>query len=278
MRIAISHATTYRYASPPRSVTQALRLTPRNHDGQYVVSWLIDVSHDCQLHRHEDAFGNLAHTFTADGPFTTLTVSVEGLVETQDLNGVLNGTVERFPTSLYLRETALTTPDAAIIEFAERTRDKVGAKSPKLELMHQMVRDLHGEITFDTDPTSVGTTASEAYTIKRGVCQDIAHIYIAAARHLGIPARYVSGYFHRIDGVINQDAGHAWVESYVDGLGWVAFDPTNGISATDSHVRVAVGLDYLTAAPVRGTRFGGGGEKLDVAIVVAEVQQLQAQQ
>lgn len=278
MRITISHATTYRYATPPAGVTQILRLTPRNSDGQYIVSWIIDVSRDCQLNRHEDAFGNIAHTFTAEGPFDTLTVSVEGLVETQDLHGVMSGTVERFPVGLYLRETPLTTPDAAIIDFTQSSRARVCAGAPVLDVLHQLVRDLHKEMTFDTDPTHPATTASEAFAIKRGVCQDLTHIYISSARHLGIPARYVSGYFHRNDGVINQDAGHAWAEAYVDDLGWVAFDPTNGISATDAHVRVAIGLDYLGAAPVRGTRNGGTGEQLDVSIVVAQLQQQQQAQ
>ena len=104
----------------------------------------------------------------------------------------------------------------------------------------------------------------EAFALKRGVCQDLTHVFIAAARSLGIPARYVGGYFHRNDGVIEQDAGHAWAEAFVPELGWVAFDPANGICATDAHVRVAVGLDYLGAAPVRGTRYGGAGETLAV--------------
>ena len=92
------------------------------------------------------------------------------------------------------------------------------------------------------------------------MCQDLSHIFIAAARSLGVPARYIGGHFHRNDGVTEQEAGHAWAEAFVPDLGWVAFDPTNGISATDAHVRVAVGLDYLGAAPVRGTRQGGGAE------------------
>ena len=132
-----------------------------------------------------------------------------------------------------------------------------------LKLLHALLARLHDEMTFDTDPTHAATTAAEAFALKRGVCQDLTHIFIAAARSLGIPARYVGGYFHRDDGVIEQDAGHAWAEAFVPDLGWVAFDAANGICATDAHVRVAVGLDYLGAAPVRGTRYGGGGETLD---------------
>ena len=114
---------------------------------------------------------------------------------------------------------------------------------------------LNREMTFDTDPTQSATTAAEAFALRRGVCQDLTHIFIAAARQLGIPARYVGGHFYRADGVTAQEAGHAWAEAYVEHLGWVGFDPTNGIGTTDAHVRVAIGLDYLGAAPVRGTRY-----------------------
>jgi transglutaminase-like putative cysteine protease len=269
MRIRISHATVYHYDTPPTGVTQLLRLTPRNHDGQYVVNWRVDLSEDCQLHAHEDAFGNVTHTFTAEGPFDELSVAVEGDVEMQDMNGVVSGAVERFPPSMFLRDTALTQPDAAIAAFAESAR-AAAKNSETLELMHTLMSDLNREITFDTSPTQVATTAAEAFALRRGVCQDLTHIYIAAARLMGIPARYVGGHFLRADGVTAQEAGHAWAEVYIENLGWVGFDPTNRISATDAHVRVAVGLDYLGAAPVRGTRFGGSGETLKVAINVEQ--------
>lgn len=268
MRIRISHATTYRYEAPATMATQILRLTPRNHDSQYVSSWRLEVSEDCRLHQSEDAFGNIVHTFTAEGQFTELTVAVEGLVDMQDTNGIIRGTIERFPPDLFLRETPLTTPDAAIIAFAEETAANARSSADRLNALHALLLALHAHIAFDTDPTHAGTTAAEAFALKRGVCQDITHIFIACCRHIGIPARYISGYFRRNDGVVYQDAGHAWAEAYVEDLGWVAFDPTNGISATDAHVRVAAGLDYLTAAPVRGTRTGGQNESLIVAIVV----------
>jgi transglutaminase-like putative cysteine protease len=271
MRLRISHATTYHYDTPPKSVTQLLRLTPRNHEGQYVCDWRIDLSQDCELHQHEDAFGNIAHTFTAEGPFSGLSVAVEGEVETQDTHGVVRGTVERFPPSLYLRETALTEADAAIAEFAARAHADNGGD--RLALMHALLKDLNREITFDTDPTHTATTAAEAFALRRGVCQDLTHIFIAAARRLGLPARYVGGHFYRLDGVTAQEAGHAWAEIFIEGLGWVGFDATNGICVTEAHVRVAVGLDYLGASPVRGTRFGGAGETLKVAVHVDQARQ-----
>jgi transglutaminase-like putative cysteine protease len=266
MRIRISHATTYAYDAPPTGVTQLLRLTPRDHDGQHVVSWRIDLSEDCLLHQHEDAFGNILHSFTAEGPFNKLTVEVAGEVDTQDTDGLVSGAVERFPPQFYLRETSLTQTDAAIIDFAQATRAATDGDS--LTLLHAVLTALNREIAFDTDPTHAATTAAEAFSLRRGVCQDITHIFVAAARALGIPARYIGGHFHRADGVTAQDAGHAWAEAYVENLGWVGFDPTNGICTTDAHVRIAVGLDYLGAAPVRGTRFGGSGETLTVAVRV----------
>ena len=268
MRIRISHETVYQYDPPAAAVIQILRLTPRSHEGQYVVDWRIEVSADCRLTQQQDAFGNITHAFSADGPFDELRVRVDGIVETQDTDGVVRGAIERFPPSLFLRETDLTKPDAAIEAFAQDTR--AAAHGNTLALMHSLLKRVNQTIVFDPNPTHVATTAAEAFALRRGVCQDLTHVFIACARRLGIPARYVGGYFHRADGVVQQEAGHAWAEAFVPDLGWVAFDPANGISATDAHVRVAVGLDYLGAAPVRGTRYGGAGETLAVDVRVEQ--------
>ncbi|HVX98469.1 MAG TPA: transglutaminase family protein [Pseudorhodoplanes sp.] len=267
MRMRVSHDTIYRYDNPPSSVIQTLRLTPRNHAGQYVVAWRVSLSVDCRLDPQEDAFGNLMHTFTAEGPLDELIIRVEGEVEIEDTAGVVAGAVERFPPALFLRETALTRKDAAIADFAERFRRP---DRDTLTAMHDMLVDLNREMIFDPDPTHTSTTAAEAFALRRGVCQDLTHIFIAAARHLGVPARYVSGYFHRADGRNDQEAGHAWAEAFIPSLGWVGFDATNGICASDAHLRVAAGLDYLGAAPVRGARTGGTGEFLAVQIRVEQ--------
>ena len=268
MRIRVRHETQYHYDVPAGGVIQTLRLTPRNHDSQYVVDWRIDVSENCRLDEHEDAFGNIAHAFTADGPFTSLRVLVEGEVDTQDVNGVVHGAIERFPPSLYLRETPLSRADVAISVYAKEVRAGAGASADTLSVLHGLLGHVHEDIAYDVDPTNAGTTAIEAFALKRGVCQDLAHIFIAAARSLFIPARYVGGYLHRADGVASQEAGHAWAEAYVPDLGWVAFDPAHDLCPTDAYVRVAVGLDYLGAAPVRGVRHGGDGETLAVMIQV----------
>jgi transglutaminase-like putative cysteine protease len=266
MRLRISHKTTYHYVPPATRVIQVLRLTPRNHDGQYVVDWRIDVSADCRLDQHEDAFGNITHAFAADGPLPELSLLVEGEVETRDAQGIVRDAVERFPPSLFLRETALTACDADIAAFAAAARQS--ERDDALKVLHRLLERLHDHLHWDDDPTYVETTSAAAFALKHGICQDFAHIFITASRSLGIPARYVGGYFCRDADTAAPSAGHAWAEAFVPDLGWVAFDPANGICTTDAHARVAVGLDHLGAAPVRGMRYGGGTETLAINIHV----------
>src|SRR6478609_3232384 len=162
MRIHISHETRYRYDAPTSGVIQTLRLTPRNHDGHYVIDWRIEVSEDCRLDVHEDAFGNITHTFTAEGPFEELGVQVEGEVDVQDTAGVVSGAIERFPPSLYLRATPLTEADSAIVEFVRDTKSRA---DDKLALLHALLGRVHGEMTYDTNPTHTATTAAEAFAL-----------------------------------------------------------------------------------------------------------------
>jgi len=186
MRILITHDTHYQYERAPTSVIQLLRLTPRHHAGQYVVRWRIDLSEDCRLDQREDAFGNIVHAFTAAGPFGDISLHVEGEVETQDTAGVVADAIERFPPSLFLRETALTQPDAAITDFA---REIAARGANPLDTLHALNGALRQAIAFDTSPTESQTTAAEAFALKRGVCQDLTHIFLVAARQTGTPAR-----------------------------------------------------------------------------------------
>jgi transglutaminase-like putative cysteine protease len=267
MRLRIAHTTTYRYEPPASGVIQILRMTPGSHDAQYVAEWQIDISTDSRLDTHQDAFGNITHVLTY-GPVADLVIHVEGEIETQDTGGVLRGTEERFPPSLFLRSTDLTEMNTAMASFAKDIRS--GAGEDDLAYLHALMMGINEHMTFDTDPTNTGTSAADAFTGKRGVCQDYAHIFIACARAGGVPARFVAGHFWRNDGQDNQQAGHAWAEAFVPNLGWVGFDPANAICITDAHARVAIGLDYLGAAPVRGTRYGGGLETLSVEVRVEQ--------
>src|SRR6202011_63782 len=144
MRIRISHESIYRYAAPVAGVIQVLRLTPRNHDGQYVTSWRIDVSADCRLDQHEDAFGNITHAFAADGPLPELSLLVEGEIETRDAQGIVRDAVERFPPSLFLRETELTACDADIAAFAAAAQQADG--DDVLKPLHRMLDSLYEEM------------------------------------------------------------------------------------------------------------------------------------
>jgi transglutaminase-like putative cysteine protease len=269
MKICVTHKTHYRYEQPVKALGQILRLTPRGHDGQHVRKWRIEPSVDGRLRPREDAFGNIVHVFSADAPVEEITICVTGEVETHDTAGVIRGTVERLPDPFYLRDTDLTAADAGLRAFAHAIGN--GGDEP-LTTLHRLLDALHRQVAFDTEPTHVATTAAEAFALRRGVCQDLTHIFIAASRCLGIPARYVSGYFHRADGVVEQEAGHAWAEAKLPALGWVGFDAANGISVSEAHVRVAIGLDYLGAAPIRGSRHGGGSEDLDVVLTVDSAQ------
>jgi len=267
MRLRIAHRNVYRYDPPAAGVIQVLRLTPRNHEGQYVVRWRIDVSADARLAAHEDAFGNITHVFSADGPFDELSVEVDGEVETQNTNGVVRGTLERFGPSLFLRDTALTQADPAIREFAQSARTAKGGEI--LAVLHTLLDRLYEEMGHDSDEAEGAASAAEAFARKSGPSRDLTHIFIGAAHTLGIPARYVGGYFCSDEGAA-QAAGHAWAEALVPDLGWIAFDPSKGFCPTDAHVRVAIGLDALGAAPVRGMRYGPGAETLEVAIKVGQ--------
>ena len=267
MRLRIQHTTTYRYEPAATSVIQILRMTPGSHDGQYVAEWQIDVSTDTRLDTHEDAFGNVTHVLSC-GPVGDIKITAEGLIETHDTGGVLRGADERFPAGMFLRATDLTSVNPAMAAVARQLRSE--SESDTLGFLHTLMSQISDHMTFDEDPTNSGTSAAEAFALKRGVCQDYAHIFIACARSGGVPARFVSGHFLRSDGTVHQDAGHAWAEAYVADLGWIGFDPANCICTTDAHVRVAIGLDYLGAAPVRGTRYGGGAETLTVAVKVEQ--------
>jgi transglutaminase-like putative cysteine protease len=267
MRLKIRHDTLYRYGMPAKSAVQILRLTPRSHEGQFVQRWRVEIDADCRLERSEDAFGNIMHIFSVDGPMSMMRIIAEGDVDMTDTQGALRGTVERFPLGLWLRDTALTRLSPPLRDFAIRTASGEGGHP--LAALHALMSAINRDFRFVVGETDASTTADQAFTQKAGVCQDLAHVFIACARAIGIPARYAGGYYMRTD-IVMQEAGHAWAEAHVDGLGWIGFDPANGICVTERHVRVAIGQDYLDAAPIRGARIGGTDEKLEVSVEVRQ--------
>jgi transglutaminase-like putative cysteine protease len=267
MRLKLRHETRYDYATPARGAIQILRLTPRNHATQFVRHWRVEIDADGRLDRDEDPYGNITHTFSIDGPIAGLRILVEGEVDTADETGMLRNTLERFPPQYWASETALTQPNAALREFAADLSGQEGGDA--LAFLHALMAAIHRDFTFVIGETDATTRAAEAFDARKGVCQDFAHVFLAAARARGLPARYVSGYFLRSD-TDNQEAGHAWVEAHVPSLGWIGFDPANGLCTDRRYIRIAVGRDYLEAAPIRGSRLGGAGEAMAVAISLKE--------
>ncbi|MER2269624.1 transglutaminase family protein [Methylobacterium oxalidis] len=270
MRIRVVHETIYSYEQPARGLIQVLRMTPRDHDGQYVRRWRIEPSVDGHLTEREDGFGNIVHWFSPDEPADALVIRVTGEVDTNETHGIVRGAVERLPDPFYLRETDLTAPSDEIQDLARRVAS--AGEPDALATLHRLLGAVCETMTFEPGPASASTSAAKSFALGRGVCQDLTHVFIAAARHLEIPTRYVSGYFRREDGEAEQKAAHAWAEALVPDLGWVGFDPSNCIGTTEAYIRVATGLDYLGAAPIRGSRTGGGTETLDVNLRVEQAQ------
>ena len=267
MRIKVHHATIYNYGQPAASALQLLRLTPRPHAGQFVRRWRVGVDTEARLDKSEDAFGNITHLVFLDGPLSVARIVIEGEVDTIDMSGQVRGGVERQPEGLFLRETALSQPSPQLRQYARNVAATQGGD--QLATMHALNTRLNTDMRFIVGATTATTTATEAFAAKTGVCQDFAHVLIAAARTLAIPARYVSGYYLRTDR-IDQEAGHAWMEAFLPELGWVGFDPAQGLCVSDRYVRVAIGCDALDAAPVRGARVGGLDETLGVSILVEQ--------
>ena len=249
---------------------QALRVMPRDHEGQVVVSWRIEPSIDGRLRSSEDTYGNLVHMFQAEGPFDSITMKIDGIVETTDTTGFVRGTKDHLPPQVYLRQTQTTQPDEGMILYARRT---ARAGATHLEQLHALLDSLHDEMAFLEDGPEKPVKAAEAFALRKGTAIDLAHIFCASAREIGVPARLVEGYDVARTRQGEMAVRHAWVEAHVESFGWIGFDPSLGRCPADSHVRVSVGLDHADAAPVRLTRVGGGLEKANVALAVMAIDQ-----
>jgi len=267
MDIPIDHKTTYGFDTASMHSIQTLRVTPQAFAGQRIGRWMVTGNGRRDLPEIEDAFGNVIHTLTTSEPHEGVTVMVSGVVSTIDTSGVVKGLTETMPAAVYLRDTNLTKPDDAIRDLAG-----TALKDP-LETAHQLMSAVRTAVNYRTGATDIATSAIQALAAGEGVCQDHAHVMIACARVLGIPARYISGYLASADGGQVHEASHAWAEMRVEGLGWVGFDAANNVCPTDCYVRVAHGLDYQGAAPVIGMRRGIGTDILTVNVEVAPVAQ-----
>ena len=244
MRIRVFHETKLAFSGPTRSLHLALRLTPRSFDSQYVLRWRVGCDLDGALRPREDAFGSIVHGFSWHKPIESVTVTVSGEVETSDKVGVVRGAVETLPPDIYLRTSPHALANSALREFAEG----VGGADP-LDRLHRLMEATHEALVYE--PGFGGeATATEAFALKKGGAADFAHVFIAAARSFGAPARFVTGY-RVADGAADGHDMFAWAEAFAPQLGWVAFDAANNLCANDRYIRVAAGLDVKDAAPVR---------------------------
>ena len=271
MRLAIEHVTEWHYDRPVRGVVQSHRLTPSVCDGQKVLRWEVGVSDGQRGGAFRDGSGDWIEAWTVQGPVSDITVRVTGVVETVDTAGVLRGHRESVPPLAWLRETAATRPDAALRALAL----SVEATDP-LGRAHGLAAVVAEAMVWRPGATDAGTTAAEALALGEGVCQDHAHALIACAHLRGVPARYVSGYLLAGEGL--SEAAHAWAELWVEGLGWVGFDPANRCCPDARYIRLGSGFDAQDAAPVRGIARGSAGQRLSVRVAVAEDAGAQAQQ
>ncbi len=270
MRLQVSHKTLYRFDAPMRGVVQSHRLTPATSDGQSVISWQITVPVATKGASFRDGAGDLVETVTVRGQVDEFEVTIEGVVETTDLAGVLRGHLERVSPLVYLRRAPATRADEAIRTLAaEAVKGADGA----LACGHALSSAVRKAVDYSPGTTNASTTAAEALEQGRGVCQDHAHLMIAAALSVDIPARYVAGYLFAEGGGVMAEASHAWAELYVVGLGWVGFDASNQVCPDDRYIRLGSGFDAVDAAPIRGVSQGAGVERLDVDVSVQQVAQ-----
>jgi len=263
MRLKISHMTEYSYDEPVEFALQRLRLTPRDCPGQKVISWQTSVAGVGHEASYDDHFGNRVELVSITGQPHSISIMAAGEVETEDRNGVFGPHMGYVPLWLFRRDTPLTRPGKLIRELA-RSIEGEG----ELTRMHALMAAVIERVEYKKDVTQTETTAEAALVLGAGVCQDHTHVFIAAARAMGLPARYVSGYM--FDGPDGAAASHAWGEAHVAGLGWVGFDVANCVCPDERYVRIASGLDYTDTAPVSGMRIGTPPEKIMVTVSVEQ--------
>ena len=272
MQLAVSHLTRYSYAEPIRQIIQSIHLTPSEHEGQRVLGWNIEATGATFGTAVKNGSGDWVQTLCIRSECTNFEIKVNGTVETIDTNGVLKGHRERINPIAYLQHTAATQADKNIEQLAQQAGKGV-SEDDGLERAHRLSNLVTDALKYEQQSTNVMTTAAESLKSGRGVCQDYAHILIAAASVLNLPARYVSGYLLASVDLSPEEASHAWAELFIHGLGWVGFDPSGRCCPDARYIRLASGRAAHEAAPIRGVTHGIGEEALDVTVAVTSMQQ-----
>lgn len=273
MKLHVKHITDYRYTEPLRYALQTMWLTPQSGPAQTVNYWSLGAPE--KLFDQQDAFGNTvsAYTFTgqeADNVRWSL-VNAAGDVETFGVAEFTDAATLPNPY-LFLRASDLAAPHPTLAAFGRRFI--MPSATPGRVNLNQLLALSQGvaaAVGYRKDSTNVTTTALQAFEAGAGVCQDQAHVMIAVCRSLGIPARYVSGYFYAAN---EPDlASHAWADVCLDTAArrWVSIDVTHSCLIDQRHVRLAMGTDYNACPPIKGVRQGGGKESMTVTITIEPV-------
>lgn len=266
MLLKINHETRYEYAVPAKYALLQLRIRPQTNACQTVKAWDISLEGAQLQTSFTDEHGNLVDLLELDPDRKHIAILVSGEVQTTNTDGVVEPHSLMMPLWFYLRQTSLTRPGDGVIALTEEMQSD---NRSDLETLHELSKRIRDKVAYRTGETGVKTTAENALKQGAGVCQDHTHVFLSAARALGFPARYVSGYLMMNDR-IDQDASHAWAEAQVDGLGWVGFDISNAISPDERYVQIARGLDYRGAAPTAGFVVGAQQENLVVSVQVQQ--------
>jgi transglutaminase-like putative cysteine protease len=281
MFYSIRHITRFRYSVPVRESVMELKMQPRSEANQALRNFQISTNPRAQLYAYTDHLGNAVYHFNVLREHSELRIEAQSVIEISQAAVVpaaadslewqrynsLNLTAEHYGL---LGPSVFARPSPELARFAASNElDK--PQGDTLSALKKLNNVIFGAFDYEIGATQVHSPIEQALAVRRGVCQDFAHIMIAIARGWGVPARYVSGYFyHRRQDKdrSGDDATHAWVEAYLPSFGWVGFDPTNNIMAGERHIRAAVGRDYEDVPPTRGTFKGDADSELAVAVTV----------
>ena len=290
MKYSISHRTTYRYRQPVAQSQHLLHLRPRQLPLQSVAthSLLIDPA-PVRRTDIKDYFGNTAVLLRMADAHSEFVVHARSAVElTAPPSVELDATMpwEDLADAAFAASAA---PDAGVLQFTCQSRHAPSSRDiqnfarasfprrrPVLAGAMDLTQRIFQDFKFDPSATDVSTPVRQVLKLKRGVCQDFAHLAIAALRSLGLPARYVSGYLLTRPPpgqpkLAGSDASHAWLSVWAPQIGWVDFDPTNGVIPSGEHITLAYGRDYDDISPISGVLLGGGDQTMAVAVDVEPV-------
>ncbi|MBA4091430.1 transglutaminase family protein [Sphingomonas sp. VDB2] len=279
MKLLVRHQTVYRYAATAGRVAMRLKLMPVDTPAQSVLDWQVSVNDEPLTGFRRNSYGEMETIWIRHDRLDHAVIVAEGLVDTRESHGVVGHLDSRVDPRYFLRDTPLTRASDGIAEMARAAPTGEGP----LAQLHALSAAVSDAVQYRAGVTSSATSAAQAFALGAGVCQDHAQIFIAAARVIGRPARYVSGYLLAGDGSALHET-HGWAEAHVPGLGWIGFDPSNRVCVTERYLRLASGLDADDAAPIRGSVTVAGDIWIDADVRIAQAEegveerQLQRQQ